>query len=141
MMNNGTMLATNNISDNITFNHNISSSYDFFAGGSTTGIAMLSIISVTTVLAIAYSILIVIRPAFRKNKLNWFTVNVCLASAWFSITMIVISIPELFNVSSYLSCRIQVPSSVLQGVIALISTNQPVRTFLIESVTKRRHQV
>ncbi|CAF4098917.1 unnamed protein product, partial [Adineta steineri] len=88
MMNNGTMLATNNISDNITFNHNISSSYDFFAGGSTTGIAMLSIISVTTVLAIAYSILIVIRPAFRKNKLNWFTVNVCLASAWFSITMI-----------------------------------------------------
>ncbi|CAF0864141.1 unnamed protein product [Adineta steineri] len=111
-MNNGSMLTTNNISDNITFNRNVSSSSDF-----TTIIAQVSILSLTIILAIAYTALIVIRPVFRKNKLNWFTVNVCLASAWL------------------------VASSVLQGVITLISTNQPVRTFLIESVTRRCRQV
>ncbi|CAF1278510.1 unnamed protein product [Adineta steineri] len=215
MMNNGSMLAANNIADNITFNDNLSSSSDFFAGGSTTGIAMLSIISVTTVLAIAYSILIVIKPTFRKNKLNWFTVNVCLASAcsvnttflpyytiiialFLPITIITMcntrtllfvrnstrrvhaakttgqvshkrdivlvkitissfitfvvgwtpffavqlfnkgaSIPDILN--SFF--QILVPSSILYGVIILISTNQPVRTFLIELVTRRGRQV
>ncbi|CAF0935225.1 unnamed protein product [Adineta steineri] len=111
MMNNGSMLTTNNINDNLSANSG------FFSAGSTIVIIQLSILSLTVILAIAYSTLILIRPAFRKNKLNWFTVNVCLASAWL------------------------VPSAVLQGVIALISTNQPVRTFLIESVTKRRPQV
>ncbi|CAF1406519.1 unnamed protein product [Adineta steineri] len=90
---------------------------DSFADSFTTDIVMLSIFSLTIILAIAYSILIVIRPVFRKNKLNWFTVNVCLASAWF------------------------VPTSILHGVITLISTNQPVRTFLKQVITKRRSQV
>ncbi|CAF3881106.1 unnamed protein product [Adineta steineri] len=108
-MNNGSILTTNNISDNITFNHNISSSSDFFAGDSTaaTGFVMLLILSLTVILAIAYSTLIVIRPAFRKNKLNWFIVNVCLASAWLGITVLATNIPELLNISNYSSCRIQ----------------------------------
>ncbi|CAF0935260.1 unnamed protein product [Adineta steineri] len=47
------------------------------------------------------------------------------------------SIPYGLNVF----IQILVASSVLQGVITLISTNQPVRTFLIESVTRRCRQV
>ncbi|CAF1315418.1 unnamed protein product [Adineta steineri] len=37
--------------------------------------------------------------------------------------------------------QILLPTSVLDGVIMLISTNQPVRTFLKQVITKRRDQV
>ncbi|CAF1491932.1 unnamed protein product [Adineta steineri] len=54
---------------------------------------------------------------------------------------------QLFDKSTYIPYdlnvffQILVASSVLQGVITLISTNQPVRTFLREVITKRRSQV
>ncbi|CAF0908669.1 unnamed protein product [Adineta steineri] len=54
---------------------------------------------------------------------------------------------QLFNKTAsipyglYVFFQISVPSAVLQGVITLISTNQPVRTFLMELVTRRCRRV
>ncbi|CAF4320766.1 unnamed protein product, partial [Adineta steineri] len=39
----------------------------------------LPFILLTIIFAMFYVILIIIRPTFRRNKLNWFTVNVCIA--------------------------------------------------------------
>ena len=63
--------------------------------------------SLTVLLAFAYTALIVHRSTFRHNKLNWLTVNVCLASALFCIFMLILNITQKINVSSSLSCRLQ----------------------------------
>lgn len=68
---------------------------------------VLPSLSLTIILALAYSILIIIRPTFRANKLNWFTINVCITTILLSCVMMTSSIMKFMNTSSLLSCRAQ----------------------------------
>ena len=63
--------------------------------------------SLTVLLAFAYTALIVLRPTFRHNKLNWLTMNISLQSALFCISMLSLNIQQKLNVSSIFSCRLQ----------------------------------
>ena len=63
--------------------------------------------SLTVLLRFAYTVLIIIRPIFRQNKLNWFTVNICLQSAAFCIFILPLTCEAIFDISSPLPCRIQ----------------------------------
>ena len=63
--------------------------------------------SLTIRLAFAYTALIIAQPTFRRNNLNWLTVNITLQTALFSIFMFSLSIDQLTNDASGLSCRIQ----------------------------------
>lgn len=66
------------------------------------------ILSLTIVLAIFYTVLISVRPAFRHNKLNWFTVNLCLASVLLSIVQLLMLIKRMASISSEsFPCRLQ----------------------------------
>jgi len=68
----------------------------------------IPILSLTITFAIAYTILILTRPIFRNNKINWFTVNLCLMSALLSIVMLLMSIKRVIDESSSsLPCRLQ----------------------------------
>ncbi|CAF0974037.1 unnamed protein product [Adineta steineri] len=82
-----------------------SSSYNYSSLGSATNIIQIVIASLTIVLGIGYIILILIRPILRHNKLNWFTINVCLGSIWLSTILLSMTILQLRNLSSSLSCR------------------------------------
>jgi hypothetical protein len=70
-------------------------------------IIQLPILSLTIILAFAYTILVLVRPVFRANKLNWFTINVCMTSAFLSTIMLAMTIKEVQNESSSLPCRAQ----------------------------------
>jgi len=70
-------------------------------------IIQIPLLSLTIILAIAYTVLILIRPTFRRNKLNWFTVNLCLTSLLLSIILLSMCINQLLNISSPFSCRAQ----------------------------------
>jgi hypothetical protein len=68
----------------------------------------LPILSLIIILAIIYTILVLIRPAFRKNKLNWFTINLCLMSALLSTDMLALNIKQIMNESGgSIPCRLQ----------------------------------
>ncbi|UJR11062.1 hypothetical protein I4U23_015246 [Adineta vaga] len=95
------------MSKNITVDSNQSISNVGFSDDSTTIIIQLPILLLSIILAIGYTILILSRPIFRSNKLNWFTINVCLTSAWLCILIFGIQIQQLLNISSRLSCRLQ----------------------------------
>jgi uncharacterized membrane protein len=75
------------------------------AQSSVTDFIMLPLLALTIVLAFTYTILILIRPVFRANKLNWFTINVCLMSTFLSIVMSLMTITRMMNTSSSLPCR------------------------------------
>jgi hypothetical protein len=64
-------------------------------------------LSLTIFLALGYSILVIIHPKFRANKLNWFTVNVCITTVLLSSVMMSMSIMKFVNTSSSLPCREQ----------------------------------
>jgi len=57
-------------------------------------------------LAVAYIILILTDKTFRSNKLNWPTVNICLATALFSLYEFIFIITGLKEVS-IMSCRLE----------------------------------
>ncbi len=62
----------------------------------------------TIILAIAYTILVLVRPTFRNNKLNWFTINLCLMSVVLSLMMLTMSIKQIMDdTSSSIPCRLQ----------------------------------
>ena len=63
--------------------------------------------SLTICLALAYTALIVVRLTFRHNKLNWFTVNICLCSAFFCIIMLTMTILRVLGISDQLPCRVR----------------------------------
>lgn len=67
----------------------------------------IPLFSLTVLFALNYIILILSRRAFRQNKLNWFTMNICLTSAIFCLDMLVMNIERLLNISNNLSCRVQ----------------------------------
>ena len=67
----------------------------------------ITLSSLTILLAFAYTILILVRPTFRRNKLNWFTVNITLQTTLFSTLMFSLSIEQSSNDSKGLPCRIQ----------------------------------
>ncbi|CAF0767776.1 unnamed protein product [Adineta ricciae] len=67
----------------------------------------ISVSILSIILAVLYMVLVSTRPLFRKNKLNWFTVNVCLTSVFLCSIILQISIQQLLTVSSGLSCRLQ----------------------------------
>lgn len=58
------------------------------------------------VVGVAYILLILIQKKFRSNKLNWLTVNVCLATAVFSFMEFIFTIFRTQNLS-VMSCRLQ----------------------------------
>ena len=70
-------------------------------------ITQITVSSLTVLFALAYTALILIRPAFRQNKLNWLTVNICLQSALLSIITISLGTLQLLNIYNGLPCRVQ----------------------------------
>ena len=70
-------------------------------------IIQIVLLSLTILLAFGYTALIVARPAFRHNKHNWFTVNICLQSALFCIFTLSMNILQVNNVSDQLPCRVR----------------------------------
>ena len=83
----------------------------------------------TVLLAFAYTGLITIRPAFRRNKLNWFIVNICLQSAVFSLVIQPLIIEQVFNISSALPCR-------LQGYLIIMAVCQMLYSHCVASVCR-----
>ena len=71
------------------------------------GVIHIVLSSLSILIAFAYTALIVLRPTFRHNKLNWLTINICLASALFCIFLLSLNIQWKLNVSGSLSCRLQ----------------------------------
>ncbi|CAF1277655.1 unnamed protein product [Adineta steineri] len=68
----------------------------------------IPLLCLTIIFAIIYTIIILIRPTFRVNKLNWFTINLCLMSALLSVIMLLMSIIRIMGSSaSSLPCRLQ----------------------------------
>ena len=64
-------------------------------------------LSLTILIALVYSIVLIIHPTLRANKLNWFTVNVCVTTMLLSGIMISMSIMRFTNTSNSLPCRTQ----------------------------------
>ena len=71
------------------------------------GIIRVVLFSLTILLAFVYTALIIARPAFRQNKLNWFTVNICLQSALFCILVLLTIGGEALKIYRRMSCRVQ----------------------------------
>ena len=99
------MLFSNNFADASTPMLNASFISNFFSNDSVAVIIQIPILSVIIIFVIGYTVLILLRPTLRKNKLNWFTINVCVTSAFFAIIMLETTVEQLLNVSSGLSCR------------------------------------
>lgn len=87
--------------------NNNGSNYSGYSTSSVTDIIQLLLFLFTIFLAVAYTALILIRQTFRNNKLNWFTINVCITDALLSIVMILMTMKRLKNLPSILSCRIE----------------------------------
>jgi hypothetical protein len=58
-------------------------------------------------LATGYISLIISRPTFRKNKLNWFTVNICIATVFFCAIMLLSTFLNLLGVPASSYCRVR----------------------------------
>ena len=71
------------------------------------GTVQLFFLSVTVLLAFAYSVMIIARPTFRQNKLNWFTVNICMQTVFFCIFVGLSVVQQRVDPSGGLPCRIQ----------------------------------
>ena len=69
-------------------------------------ITQMVLLSLTVLLAFGYTALIIARPAFRQNKLNWFTVNICLHSAFFCIFMFLMIMERTLNIFGATPCRV-----------------------------------
>ncbi|CAF1185442.1 unnamed protein product [Adineta ricciae] len=80
---------------------------NYTSSSSLVPLIQIPILSLTIVLAVAYILLLLIRPAFRHNKLNWFTINVCLTSTCLSVYFLAINIQLVLNISNSLSIRLQ----------------------------------
>jgi len=91
-------------------------------------IVEISLFPLIFLLAVAYTILILTRKIFRLNKLNWPTVNVCLATALFSLIQLIFTIIRLKNLS-IMSCR-------LQGFILNISACQMMYAYCVSSINR-----
>ncbi|CAF1236368.1 unnamed protein product [Adineta ricciae] len=84
---------------------NESINLDFPSSSFTLTIIQTAIFFLTIVFAIAYTTLILVESTLRKNKLNWFTINVCLTSVLFSTIMIMLNIQQLLGVTGNISCQ------------------------------------
>ncbi|CAF1414248.1 unnamed protein product [Adineta steineri] len=89
----------------------------------------LPFILLTIIFAMFYVILIIIRPTFRRNKLNWFTVNVCIASVLLSINVLSMNIGRQFNVPNYIPCRVQ-------GFLIIMSASQLMYSHCVVSFSR-----
>ncbi|CAF2442812.1 unnamed protein product [Rotaria sp. Silwood2] len=99
-------MTSNSSNDSISTNGNSSDIPDF-SRSSVPDYIQLPLFLLTIILACLYTILILIRRTFRSNKLNWFTINVCVMSALLSLIMLMMTTKRLLNVSSSLPCRVE----------------------------------
>ena len=67
----------------------------------------LILCSLTIALATGYITLILRRPTIRKNKLNWFTINICIATVLFCSIMLLNSFLDLLGAPSSSYCRVR----------------------------------
>jgi len=91
-------------------------------------IIQISLFSLIFLLAVAYTILLLTRKTFRSNKLNWPTVNVCLATAFFSLIQLLFIIIRLANLS-IIPCR-------LQGFILNMIACQMMHAYCVSSINR-----
>ncbi|UJR17286.1 hypothetical protein I4U23_004180 [Adineta vaga] len=63
------------------------------------------ILLLTVIFCLFHTILIIIRPIFRKNRLNWFTINVCLTTLCLCLFLLLMDIQQLFDFWIIWSCR------------------------------------
>ncbi len=121
--NNSSSIPMSNNNSNFSISKNNNNDSTSIAGGQTvingsshisvSDFILLPILSLTIILAIAYIILVLIRPTFRNNKSNWFTINVCLTIALLSTILLQMNIMQIMNLSSSESCRAKTFSSVM----------------------------
>jgi hypothetical protein len=112
----GSISMSNNNSNSST-SSNYQNSSAFLSGGqsennnsasiSVSDYIMMPCLSLTILFALGYSILLIVHPTFRANKLNWFTINVCVTTMLLSGVMISMSIMKFTNTSGSLPCRTQ----------------------------------
>jgi len=74
---------------------------------------LLPILSLTDIFAVAYIIIVLSRSTLRNNKLNWFTINICLTSILQSTAMLQSTLRQLFDLSTVFSCRLLTYISVV----------------------------
>lgn len=98
-------------------------------GSSVSNYVILPILSLTDVFALIYIITILVRPTLRNNKLNWFTVNVCLTTLLQSTIMLQSTIRQLLGVSSTLSCR-------LLTYISVVGASQMMYSHAVTSISR-----
>ncbi|CAF1050064.1 unnamed protein product [Adineta ricciae] len=77
-----------------------------FSKDSVADMIEIPILSLTILFAIVYTILIFSRPVFRHNKLNWFTVNICISTVLLCINILVMH-AEQNDQSSSIICRVR----------------------------------
>ncbi len=106
-MNNSSVPTANKNESISNSNGDESSGSYIFVSSSALIITETVILLLAIILAIAYIALILIRPTLRNNKLNWFTINICLTSVWLSIILVWTGTLQLLNVPISLSCRLQ----------------------------------
>ena len=68
---------------------------------------LLTTLSLTILLALGCIILIVIRRPFRRNKLNWFTINVCATTILLSVVMVSLTVNHYSSPKNSIPCRLQ----------------------------------
>ncbi|CAF1110800.1 unnamed protein product [Adineta ricciae] len=80
--------------------------FSVFGQDSVADVIEIPILSLTILLALVYTILIFSRPVFRHNKLNWFTVNICISTILLCINILVMhgNRNDLF---SSINCRVR----------------------------------
>ncbi|CAF0904480.1 unnamed protein product [Adineta ricciae] len=77
-----------------------------FSKDSVADVIEIPILSLTILLALVYTILIFSRPVVRQNKLNWFTVNICISTILLCINVVVMH-GNRNDQSSSINCRIR----------------------------------
>ncbi|UJR24853.1 hypothetical protein I4U23_006222 [Adineta vaga] len=88
------------------------------------------LLSLTMLFDLVYIILILTQPTVRTNKLNWFTINLCLVSTLLSAVMLTMCITRIENDSSNaLPCRlhaflINMPTCQLMYAHAVITISR-----------------
>ncbi|CAF1318337.1 unnamed protein product [Adineta ricciae] len=84
---------------------NGSTALDSSPYSSTLIIIQIAMFSLTIFFSIAYTTLILVESTLRKNRLNWFTINVCLTTVLFSTIMVMMNTQQLFGVTGNISCH------------------------------------
>ena len=114
--NNNTSMSNNNSNFSISTNDNNSSNSTFTgqdvnsvsSRSSVSDFIQIPLLCLTIILAIAYIIIILVRPTFRINKINCLTINLCFTSALLGIVMLIMAIKRVIgDSSSSLPCRLQ----------------------------------